>query len=138
MLYYTIYQKIKMLDYIIYQCGITSAFKFQEGRMRGQAFVTFPSVELAHQALVCISWDHLFTIMPELLRDCWTPVWVHSFFFINALQVLAAECFYKVRGINLISLSQLGVSCRCLCDKMVRTRDPKYCLRTCMIIDDGG
>ena len=30
------------------------AIGFQEGRMRGQAFVTFPSVELAHRALVCI------------------------------------------------------------------------------------
>lgn len=29
-------------------------WKCQEGRMRGQAFVTFPSVELAHHALVCI------------------------------------------------------------------------------------
>lgn len=26
--------------------------KFQEGRMRGQAFVTFPSIDLAHRALV--------------------------------------------------------------------------------------
>ncbi|RVW35756.1 U11/U12 small nuclear ribonucleoprotein 65 kDa protein [Vitis vinifera] len=33
---------------------VIAPFGFQEGRMRGQAFVTFPSVELAHHALVCV------------------------------------------------------------------------------------
>jgi RNA recognition motif-containing protein len=35
-----------------YSVALSVLVIFQEGRMRGQAFVTFPSVELAQRALV--------------------------------------------------------------------------------------
>ena len=34
---------------------LMASAEFHEGRMRGQAFLTFPSIELAHHALVRIS-----------------------------------------------------------------------------------
>ncbi|EOY10723.1 RNA-binding family protein isoform 4 [Theobroma cacao] len=40
----------------------------QEGRMRGQAFVTFPAVELAHHALVCFSQVSCFPGTSEFMR----------------------------------------------------------------------
>lgn len=64
-----------------YICDHVKYFTLQEGRMRGQAFVTFPSVESAHHALVSISSFvcnfkiHLVTDKSEIMFEICTMFW---------------------------------------------------------------
>ena len=41
--------------------------EFQEGRMRGQAFLTFPSIELAHQGLNLVN-GYVFKGKPMIIQ----------------------------------------------------------------------
>lgn len=42
----------------------------QEGRMRGQAFVTFPTTDLAADALVSLVWSEAASVSDMLFRRC--------------------------------------------------------------------
>ncbi|KAK9017464.1 hypothetical protein V6N11_079943 [Hibiscus sabdariffa] len=73
-----------------------------EGRMRGQAFVTFPSVEFAHRALVCFSQLSCFPLTkPDLLPTCCYRAYgkPSSFLSSNVIEAVASPSqFFAVHG----------------------------------------
>ncbi|KAK8634092.1 hypothetical protein V6N13_014921 [Hibiscus sabdariffa] len=75
-----------------------------EGRMRGQAFVTFPSVEFAHRALshALFNWTSLLAeSQPDLLPTCCYRAYgkPSSFLSSNVIEAVASPSqFFAVHG----------------------------------------